>query len=70
MQARRTIGTRTAYNNAIAEGSLLGRKVHSQEDQDRLLEHLERYVKTVVRFYNLACFVVAQGGPPVVGRPS
>lgn len=35
-----------AYN-AIAEGSLLGKRVHSREDRAESLEHLERYVKTI-----------------------
>lgn len=36
-----------AYN-AIAQGRLLGRAVHSQKDRARSLEHMERYVKTIV----------------------
>lgn len=52
-ETENSCGGTTTYSyeyayNAIAEGSLLGKRVHSQKDRGRSLEHLERYVKTVV----------------------
>jgi len=34
--------------NAIGHGRLLGKRVHSQKDRARSLEHMERYVKTII----------------------